>query len=161
LEEDVAKTDREWMELAMATARQGMDQGQSPFGAVIVKGGELVVAAHNVVWETTDVTAHGEVHAIRLACRKLKRIDLSGCTIYSTTEPCPMCFAAIHWAGIERIVFGAGIGDARAAGFKELTISNEEMKRRGGSAVEIVGGLMRAEAVELFREFVRREGRTY
>jgi guanine deaminase len=157
----LAKTDLEWMELAIEAAREGMNKGQSPFGAIIVKGGEPVVAAHNVVWATTDVTAHGEVNAIRLACTKLKTIDLRGCVIYSSTEPCPMCFAAIHWAGIEKIVFGAGIADAQQAGFKELTISNEEMKRIGGSKLEIVGGVRRAEAAALFGEFVKRGGRVY
>ena len=72
-----------------------------------------------------------------------------------------MCFAAIHWAGIGRIVFGAWIADAKVTGFKELTISNEQMKRLGGSDVEIIGGLMREEAVEMFREFVRRGGQVY
>ena len=151
----------EWMRLSIATAREGMEAGQTPFGAVIVKAGELVVAAHNVVWRTTDITAHGEVNAIRLACQKLSTIDLKGCTIYSSTEPCPMCFSAIHWAGMDRIVFGAAIKDAQAAGFEELTISNEQMKKLGGSKVEIVGGVMAEEAVELFSEFVRRGGKTY
>ncbi len=151
--------------MAIDQARAAIDKGQTPFGAVIVRGegeaAELVVAAHNVVWETTDITAHGEVHAIRLACRKLKTIDLRGCTIYSSTEPCPMCFAAVHWAGIGRIVFGAAIADAKEAGFNELSISNQEMKARGGSPVEVVGGVMSAEAVAVFREFVARGAKVY
>lgn len=145
------------MRLAIKTAREGMEKGQTPFGAVIVKGSELIVAAHNVVWATTDITAHAEVNAIRLACRKLAAIDLSGCTIYSTTEPCPMCFSAIHWANCDKIVYGAAIADAAAAGFNELSISNRDMKRLGQSRVEVVSDFLRDEAVELFRQFTARQ----
>jgi tRNA(Arg) A34 adenosine deaminase TadA len=157
--------DRQWMGMAIAQSRTAIDKGQTPFGAVIVRGegpgAELVVAAHNVVLETTDITAHGEVNAIRLACRKLRTIDLRGCTIYSSTEPCPMCFSAIHWAGIGRIVFGAAIADAKEAGFNELSISNIEMKERGGSPVEVVGGVMAGEAAAVFGEFVARGAKVY
>jgi tRNA(Arg) A34 adenosine deaminase TadA len=153
------------MELAIEQSRAAISKGQTPFGAVIVRGegahAELVVAAHNVVFETTDITAHGEVNAIRLACRKLKTIDLRGCTIYSSTEPCPMCFSAIHWAGMQRIVFGAAIADAKRAGFNELSISNEEMKARGGSTVEVVGGVLKAEAAAVFNEFLARGAKVY
>ncbi|HVX85621.1 MAG TPA: nucleoside deaminase [Phycisphaerae bacterium] len=158
-------TDADWMRLAIEKSREAVAKGQTPFGAVIVSGegerAELVVAAHNVVFETTDITAHGEVNAIRLACRKLGRIDLRGCTIYSSTEPCPMCFAAIHWAGIGRIVYGASIADARAAGFNELSISNEEMKERGGSGVVVEGAVLKEEAAGVFREFLKRGGKVY
>ena len=116
--------DEGYMRLAIQKAREGVAAGQTPFGACIVTaGGEVAACEHNVVWRTTDITAHGEVNAIRVACRSLGTIDLSGCTIYSTTEPCPMCFSAIHWAKIAGIVFGASISDAQAAGFNELAIS--------------------------------------
>ena len=157
----VVTSDEKWMRMAIDKAREALDKGQTPFGAVIVKNGELVVAAHNVVWETTDITAHGEVTAIRLACRKLNTIDLRGCEIYSSTEPCPMCFSAIHWSGMGRIVFGASIADAKMAGFNELTLSNQDMKRIGGSKVELVGGVLKEESVEVFREFLRRGGAVY
>lgn len=147
-------SDEKFMQLAIAKAREGMRKGQTPFGAVIVKDGEVISQVHNVVWQTTDITAHAEVHAIREACRKLGSIDLSGCVIYSTCEPCPMCFSAIHWAKIDRIVFGARIEDAESAGFNELHISNEEMKSRGGSAVEIQADFMREENRRVFQEFI-------
>ena len=145
--------DERFMRLAIGKTREGIRQGQTPFGACIVKDGRVVACAHNVVWAATDITAHGEVNTIREACRSLKGIDLSGCTIYSTTEPCPMCFSAIHWSKIGRIVYGASIADARAAGFNELAISNDTMKKEGGSPVEIFGGCLRAECAELFREW--------
>jgi tRNA(Arg) A34 adenosine deaminase TadA len=155
-------TDEHWMRLAIETGREGIAAGQSPFGAVIVHGDQLLAASHNVVWQMTDITAHAEIHAIRLACRKVGDVNLSGCRIYSTTEPCPMCFAACHWARLEAIYFGAAIADAMNAGFSELTISNEQMKALGGSGIRVFGGVLAREATELFEQWKRRpERRTY
>jgi tRNA(Arg) A34 adenosine deaminase TadA len=147
------------MRLAIAKAREGVAAGQTPFGACVVRGDELVVAAHNVVLRTTDITAHAEVTAIREACRALGTIDLGGCVIYSTCEPCPMCFSACHWANLDRIVYGASIADAAACGFRELSVSNEQLKRLGGSKVQIEAGFLRDEAVELFHEWLKTPGR--
>src|SRR4051794_28877836 len=147
-------TDEEYMRLAIQKARDGIAADQSPFGACIVRDGQILACEHNVVWRTTDATAHAEVTAIRAACRAAKDIKLTGATLYSTTEPCPMCFAAIHWAGISRVVYGATIADAERAGFGELTISNIEMKRIGGSPVQVSPPLLSAEAVKLFEEWL-------
>jgi guanine deaminase len=144
-------SDERFMRLAIEKAREGIRKGQTPFGACIVKDGQVISCAHNGVWETTDITAHAEVRAIRDACAKLGTIDLSGCTIYTTCEPCPMCFSACHWAKISRIVYGAGINDAKGAGFNELTLSGEEMKARGNSPVELTGKLLEEENRALFR----------
>ncbi|NNF59217.1 MAG: nucleoside deaminase [Rhodothermaceae bacterium] len=141
------------MRLAIEKAIAGVKAGGSPFGACIVRDGEVVACVHNVVWQTTDITAHAEVHGIREACRALATIDLSGCTVYTTTEPCPMCFSAIHWAHCDRIVYGTSIADAQAAGFRELTISNETMKELGGSTVEIEGAFLREECLAAFDAF--------
>jgi tRNA(Arg) A34 adenosine deaminase TadA len=148
-----------WMRLAIGKAREGVAAGQTPFGACVVRGDEAVALAHNVVLRTTDITAHAEVTAVREACRALGTIDLRGCVIYSTCEPCPMCFSACHWANLDRIVYGAAIADAAACGFRELSVSNEQMKRLGGSRVELAPGVLREEAVELFREWTRRPDR--
>lgn len=131
-----------FMHLALKKARQGLEMGQSPFGACIVKGDSVISCAHNRVWENTDITAHAEILAIREACLKLKTIDLSGCSIYSTCEPCPMCFCAIHWAKIEKVIFGVSIQDALDMGFKELGIPCEKMKEEGKSPVEVQGGFL-------------------
>ena len=152
-------SDVDHMREAIEAAREGIRKGQTPFGAVVVKDGRVVSRTHNTVWAHTDVTAHAEVNAIREACKTLKTIDLSGSTIYSTTEPCPMCFTAIHWANISRIVYGAEIKDARAAGFNELTISNETMKAEGGSGVEITAGILREECRQLLREWAAKENK--
>lgn len=147
------QNDQHFMELAIDEARRGMDAGQSPFAAVIARGDELIVAAHNLVIGNTDATAHGEVTAIRLACKRLGTVDLSGCTIYSTTEPCPMCFAAIHWARIGRIVSGATIEDAQGAGFSELPITNVQLVRLGQVPIQVVGEFLRERCLPLFREY--------
>ncbi len=150
------------MRLAIGKARQGVALGQSPFGACIARADAVVSCEHNVVWLTVDITAHAEIHAIREACRKLRTIDLSGCVIYSTCEPCPMCFSACHWARISKIVYGASIRDARASGFRELQISNARMKDLGESPVEIKGDFLREEAIALFHFFDQQPNkRTY
>ena len=139
-----------YMQKAIEVAKEGIQLGQTPFGAVIVKDDKIIACEHNRVWKNTDSSAHAEVQAIRAACKNINSIDLSGATIYTTTEPCPMCFAAIHWAKISTIVFGAYIKDAQAAGFNELTISNELMKSHGNSPVEIIPGIMNKQCAELF-----------
>lgn len=152
-------SDSGFMRRAIARAREGLAAGQTPFGACIVRDGRILATEHNAVWAATDSTAHAEVQAIRTACRVLGTVDLSGSVMYSTCEPCPMCFSAIHWAKISTIVFGARIADARALGFSELTIPAEAMKREGGSPVEIVPDFLREECLALFREFAERPGR--
>lgn len=134
----------------MRVAYDGIKKGQTPFGAAIVKEGCVIATAHNEVWETTDITAHAEICAIRLACTELRTINLKGCVIYSTCEPCPMCFSAIHWAGISRIVYGSRISDAREVGFRELALSNRTMKRLGRSPVIADGPYLREECLRLF-----------
>src|SRR5688572_20356965 len=142
------------MRLAIAKAREGMAKGQSPFGAAIVRDGKLIACEHNRVLASTDITAHAEVTAIRAACAAANDIHLSRCTIYSTCEPCPMCFSAIHWAAIDRIVYGASIAEAAGAGFNELSLSNEQMKSLGRSRVMITPGLLREDNVALFRDWL-------
>ena len=147
------------MRRAIARARDGIAAGQTPFGALIARDGRVMACEHNAVWAATDSTAHAEVQAIRAACRALDTVDLSGCTIYSTCEPCPMCFAAIHWARSAAIVYGASIADAKALGFSELTIGNREMQTLGGSPVQIVEGFLREECVALLQEWAARADR--
>lgn len=153
------KDNEKFMRHAIVKTKDGIRRGQAPFGACVVKDGQIVSCVHNVVWQTRDVTAHAEVHAIRETCRKLKTIDLSGCVIYSTCEPCPMCFSAIHWAGMHKIVYGAGIRDAQEAGFSELPIPDREMNRYEKSPVKIVGGVLKEECRELFKTWRKRKNR--
>lgn len=147
------------MRIAIAAAKRGIKSGQAPFGACIVKNNRPLLSTHNSVWKNTDITAHAEMQAIRLACRRLRTIDLSGCAIYSTCEPCPMCFSAIHWAGIRTIIYGATIADGAKCGFSELEISNSQMKRMGKSSMKLFPGVLAKECRQLFSEFTRVSGK--
>ncbi|MDP8262348.1 MAG: nucleoside deaminase [Candidatus Ancaeobacter aquaticus] len=151
--------DEKYMALAIEIALAGIEKGQSPFGACIVKGDTVISCEHNVVWDQTDITAHAEIHAIQVACKELNSVTLDGCTIYSTCEPCPMCFSAIHWARISKIVFGASIADAKEFGFNELEIENTEMKKIGNSGVEIVSGVLREKNITVFQKWHSEENR--
>ena len=142
------------MRRALAEGRRNVRRAAGgPFGACILRGGRVLAAARNTVLARRDPTCHAEISAIRLAARRLGTHDLSGCTICATTEPCPMCFAAIHWAGIGRIVYGTRIADVARLGFRELTVSNRTLRRLGGSAVEIAGGALLAECRALLRDW--------
>lgn len=123
-----------------------------PFGACIVKDGKVLAVCRNTVLKH-DATCHAEINAIRQASRNIKSFDLSGAVIYSTTEPCPMCFSAIHWAGIKTIVYGTTILDAARSGFRELKIRNTVLKSLGKSTVEIHPGFMVKACQELFRKW--------
>ncbi|MDD4182630.1 MAG: nucleoside deaminase [Candidatus Omnitrophica bacterium] len=147
------KPHRKYMQLAVCEARKNLlvpDGG--PFGACIVKGNKVIAVARNTVLKH-DASCHAEVNAIRLASKKLKTYDLSGCRIYSTTEPCPMCFSAIHWARIGSIIYGNNISDAKKIGFNELSISNVSMKKIGKAKIKIISGVLRDECNRLFKEW--------
>ncbi|MGD2279191.1 MAG: nucleoside deaminase [Candidatus Omnitrophota bacterium] len=144
--------EKKFMIKAIEEARSGSSVGDGgPFGVVIAKDGEALASAHNTVLADNDPTRHAEIKAISAASRKLGNYDLSGCDIYSTTEPCPMCFGAIHWARIDRLFYGTGIEDVKKLGFNELAIPAARMKKIGSSPLEIRGGFMREECEELLR----------
>ncbi|MFY3743286.1 nucleoside deaminase [Anaeromyxobacter sp. Red801] len=124
------------MRRAIELGRQGMQAGDGgPFGAVIVRDGEIVGEGWNRVVATNDPTAHGEVVAIRDACRRAGTFDLSGCELYTSGEPCPMCLAAIYWARIDRVFYGFGIEDAARIGFDDRVIYQELVKPPGARAI--------------------------
>ena len=143
-------THEKYMRSSVNKALLGIKKRQTPFAACIVKNNQVVSCSHNRVWRKTDITAHAEIEAIRSACRKLKTIDLSGCIIYSTCEPCPMCFSACHWARISKIVYGASIADAKRAGFNELAIPVKKMKHYSKNKLSIISGVLSDECKALF-----------
>jgi tRNA(Arg) A34 adenosine deaminase TadA len=111
---------KEFMKRAIELARHGMRRGDGgPFGAVVVRDGEIIGEGWNRVLATNDPTAHGEITAIREACARLGSFSLEGCEIHSTGEPCPMCLGAIHWARIGAIHYGFRIEDAAEIGFDD------------------------------------------
>ena len=138
------------MRLAIAEAELGIAEGQSPFGCAISLNGSVIAAAHNRVVADTDTTAHAEINAIRIACQTIADIHLRGAIVATTCEPCPMCMAALHWAQVERVYYGATIDDAEIAGFNELTLSAKSLLQQGGSTVELIPGLLQTECQALF-----------
>jgi tRNA(Arg) A34 adenosine deaminase TadA len=139
------------MKLAIETCRVGIEAGQTPFGCVIARGDQVLAAAHNTVLQTTDITAHAELNAIREACRAANDIFLDSAVVATTCEPCPMCMAALHWARVAVVYYGATIQDAQAAGFNELELPAETLARMGNSNVKLVGSLMAEECRQLFQ----------
>ncbi|NPA87199.1 nucleoside deaminase [Caminibacter pacificus] len=113
----------DFMKEAVYEAKKGvLNKEGGPFGAVIVKNGKIIGKGHNQVVKLKDPTAHAEIQAIRDACKNIGSFDLSGCEMYITCEPCPMCFGAIHWARIERVYFAATREDAANIGFDDKFI---------------------------------------
>lgn len=111
---------KKFMEKAVLEALEGVKERHGgPFGAAIIKDDEVIALGHNEVIATNDPTAHAEVVAIRKASKKLGRFDLSDCVLYTTCEPCPMCYSAAHWAKIPKIYYGATREDAADAGFDD------------------------------------------
>ena len=110
-----------WMKVAFDEATNGMLANEGgPFGAVIIKDNKIIASSHNQVLLSKDPTAHAEINAIRLASKKLGSFDLSGCILYTTCMPCPMCLGAIMWARIQNVFYGATEEDAARGGFDDL-----------------------------------------
>lgn len=145
-----------FMEIAIALAEQSLREGNNGFGAVIVKDGSIIAAAHDTEDTDQDPTAHAEINAIRLAGKQLGK-KLHSCTLVSTHEPCPMCAAAILWAGIPAVAYGVSIGDTITQGRKRINLSCIEMFRRMGADIDVQEGICKEECAVLYREDVRRE----
>jgi len=141
------------MKLAIQLSEQNVDQGKGgPFGAVVVKDGKVIAKSANKVTSSNDPTAHAEVSAIRAACKKLKTFDLSGCVIYTSCEPCPMCLGAIYWARLDKIYYANTKVDAAVIGFDDQFIYEEldlEMNQRKLPIIQ----LMREQALIAFKKW--------
>ncbi|WP_199757027.1 nucleoside deaminase [Pedobacter sp. KBW06] len=140
-----------FMKLAIALSEKNVTGGLGgPFGAVVVKDGKIIAKSGNKVTTTNDPTAHAEVSAIRLACKKLKTFDLSGCVVYTSCEPCPMCLSAIYWARIETIYYANTKVDAANIGFDDKFIYDEIEKPMAKRTLPI-HQMMRKEAQQAFQ----------
>ena len=115
----------EFMRRAIRLSLDNVKKGGGPFGAVIVKDGKIIATGTNKVTLNTDPTAHAEVEVIRKAAKKLNNYDLSGCELYTSCEPCPMCLSAVYWSNISRIYFGNTKKDAAKIGFRDDFIYKE------------------------------------
>ncbi|ASU33682.1 nucleoside deaminase [Mucilaginibacter xinganensis] len=142
-----------FMRMAIALSEYNIKEGLGgPFGAVIVKDGEVVAASANKVIPENDPTAHAEVSAIRLACKELDTYNLTGCEIYTSCEPCPMCMGAIYWARIDKIYYANTKADAAAIGFDDHFIYNEIACKMEDRKVPFIQ-LLRNEALGAFKQW--------
>lgn len=130
-----------------------------PFGAVIVRDGEILGAASNEVLTSNDPTAHAEILAIRRACEKLRSHDLSGCALYATGEPCPMCLSAIIWANIRTVYYASAADEAEKIGFRDGMIYR--YLRDGEGLVLEMRQVDRAEGLALYEEYRQTDHVTY
>ena len=147
------------MQAAIDEAVAGIDGNEGgPFGAVVVRNGVILGRGHNRVITTNDPTAHAEVNAIREAASFLNRYDLSDCEIYTTCEPCPMCYGAIHWARIGTIHRGATKEDAAAIGFNDLDIY-EDIAKAPAEREIIMDEVDREACLSVFRRWHAKDDR--
>jgi len=133
----------EYLRRAIALARHSIDNGGGPFGAVIVRGDEIIAETSNSVTKDNDPTAHAEVNCIRLACKKLNTFILEGCEIYASSEPCPMCLGAIYWAHLDKIYYAATREDAAWGGFDDDFIYKEIAVPYSDRKVPIINDLQK------------------
>lgn len=148
--------DKEYMELALAEAQKAYDMGEIPIGAVIIdEDGSVVAAGHNLRECSNDATAHAEMEAIRSACKKLERWRLSGCTLYVTIEPCPMCAGALVNSRIDRLVYGSN--DSKAGAVESIfnVVNNPALNHQ----MQVTAGVLDEECSGMMKRFfkMRRE----
>lgn len=144
------------MRKAIELSIENVANGGGPFGAVIVKNGEIIATGTNRVTKENDPTAHAEVNAIRNACKKLETFDLSGCEIYSSCEPCPMCLSAIYWAKLDKLFYGNTKEDADEIGFSDQFIYEELALKPSERKLESAT-CMREEALDAFKAWTDKD----
>ena len=148
---DHEKFMRRAIELSAKTSL--IDNAGGVFGAVIVKDGEIIAEGANRVVAENDPTWHGEMEAIRHACKRLGSFKLEGCTMYTSAEPCPMCAAASYWAGIEQIFYGATVGDALEYGGFDDTMIFAQLRHPTLGRTLPARQILRYEAVEIWKKY--------
>jgi tRNA(Arg) A34 adenosine deaminase TadA len=152
-------TNKELMQRAIELSKESVRTGGGPFGAVIARDGEIIAEGSNCVTIDNDPTAHAEVSTIRKACKKLGTFDLSGCEIYTSCEPCPMCLGAIYWAHLDKIYYANDRKDAAKIGFDDDFIY-EELPLKPQDRQKPSEVLLREEAIEAFRMWQEKEDKT-
>jgi tRNA(Arg) A34 adenosine deaminase TadA len=151
------KLQKKFMRLAITKAKKGIKKGENPFGACIVKDNKIISCVYDKVCSSNDATAHAEMRAINQACRSLSSYNLSGCVLYSTCEPCPMCFSAIYYSNISTLVFGISVKDGRGMGYLKESIPTSKIKLvfRDKNKVKIFGNFLKDEALSLIKLWER------
>ncbi|AKB78178.1 tRNA-specific adenosine-34 deaminase [Methanosarcina horonobensis HB-1 = JCM 15518] len=154
----MSEKDLMFVRRAIELSLENVKRGGGPFGAVVTKNGKVISESCNQVTLTNDPTAHAEIGAIREAARKLNTFDLSGCSIYISCEPCPMCFGAIYWARIDKVFFAGTRFDAENIGFDDSFIYEEISRPIQERKIEFKQ-LLREEALEAFRAWEKSENK--
>lgn len=137
----------DYMKIALLEAKQG----DSPYGAVIVRDNQVVATGHNTAKRDSDPSAHAEINVIRSLTAKINNPDLEGYTLYTTGEPCPMCATACVWAGITEIICGASIQDLIEINQPQVNIACEQIIARGFREIRVTKGVLKAECLDLFK----------
>ena len=140
---------KEFMKMAIELSIESVNKNGGPFGCVIVKNNKVIAKGSNKVTSTNDPTAHGEIVAIREACKKLNNFNLNGSELYSTCEPCPMCLSAIYWARISKIYYANTREDAQKIDFDDSFIYSEFEKKIKERKIPMIQ-MMRNEALKAF-----------
>lgn len=156
----ITEQDKKFIERAIALSEKGMDNNAGgPFGAVVVKNGEIIAEGYNEVTSSNDPTAHAEVVAIRKACGGLGTFQLTDCIVYTSCEPCPMCLGAIYWARPKAVYYACTKEDAAEIGFDDHFIYDEIDKDISERNIKFIN-LGREEGKEIFKKWETKEGRT-
>jgi guanine deaminase len=152
-------SDNKFMQLAIELSLNSVKHGGGPFGAVVVKDGQVVAQTSNSVTLDNDPTAHAEVNAVRAACKALQTFDLSGCVMYTSCEPCPMCLGAIYWARIAKIFYANSRLDAKNIGFDDAFFYEELAKPMHERAIPVTQ-IMQHEAIKAFETWAHKADKT-
>jgi tRNA(Arg) A34 adenosine deaminase TadA len=148
-----------FMRYAIELGRKGMEAGSGgPFGAIVVKDGKIIGEGWNRVLSSNDPTAHGEISAIRDACKNIQSYDLSGCELYTSGEPCPMCLSAVYWAHLERVFYGFSIHAAATASFDDAQIFKELNKPANERKIPEIQ-ILEAEALKILNDYTANPAR--
>jgi tRNA(adenine34) deaminase len=145
-----------YMQIALEEAKASLKEGNHGFGAVILKGDQILARTHDQEESESDPTSHAGINVIRLVAQKYGR-DFEGCTLIATHEPCPMCAMAIVWSGIKTLVYGYSISEALAQGRRRIDLTCQELFTRAGSDIQIRAGIMAEQCAILYRQEVRDE----
>ncbi len=150
--------EKEFLIRAVELSKKSVEENCGPFGAIIVRNGEVISEAHNSVTEDNDPTAHAEINAIRKAAKSLSNFDLSDCEIYTSTEPCPMCLSAIYWSRIKKVYYANTRQDATEINFDDEYIYNELAKPINQRDLEMIK-IEIPEAKEVFNLWMNKENK--
>ena len=150
----------EFMKRAIDLSEHSIEEGGGPFGAVVVKNGEIIADGTNRVTADNDPTAHAEVQAIRKACARLGTFDLEGCEIYASCEPCPMCLGAIYWSRMRRVYYANPREDAAAIRFSDQDIYDEMARPLSERRIVSLMRVPSARALGVFDRWIRKRDRT-